>query len=354
MPKEEPSYSLRSRGDASHSDGLPPVTRKKRDFQFSNQTADSGLGNSHVPEYTSDESSGEELNNKTDNTVQNLNTSNNLIQNIPSIQIGPVNREENIVPNNDPNNPENMVLLANQTISLNDALVCVPRFDGNDSDLIDFASCCRDAKAMLPAAVEGNLVKLIYGRELGRIYQKENESVIDYVNRLRQKSKEITEWFLSNNLEATEDQVTEFKNQIDASVAECFTQNLRNEIDQRMPACVTVEDALANAIQIEKKLNARNELRKDPNEREIDAKKSKPVKFISNNNNSNNSDKLRNLTDKTNSANNNFNKPNTSKLQNSQMRCHRCQKPGHFARECPESAAENCQICNKSGHSVTG
>lgn len=272
MPKEEPSYSLRSRGDASHSDGLPPVTRKKRDFQFSDQTADSGLGNSHVPEYTSGESSDEELNNKTDNTVQNLNTSNNSIQNIPSIQIAPVNREENIVPNNDPNNPENMALPANQTISLNDALVCVPRFDGNASDLIDFASCCREANAMLPAAVEGNLVKLIYGSklsanvkqslnattfdtledllkalkkvfvptkslfqlqgELGRIYQKENESVIDYVNRLRQKSKEITEWFLSNNLEATEDQVTEFKNQIDVSVVECFTQNLKNEIDQ--------------------------------------------------------------------------------------------------------------------------
>lgn len=127
-----------------------------------------------------------------------------------------------------------------------------------------------------------------------------------------------------NNLEATEAQLTKFKNQMDAWVAECFTQNLRNEIDERTvdSRSPTVEYTLANAIKIEKKSNAHNEIREDPNEKEIDTKKLKSVKFNSNsNNNSNNPDKLRNVTDKTNSAINTY-KPNTSKFQNSQMRCH--------------------------------
>lgn len=50
MLNEKQSYSLRSKGNASHFDGLPPATRKKRDFQFSDRAADSGLGTSQIPD----------------------------------------------------------------------------------------------------------------------------------------------------------------------------------------------------------------------------------------------------------------------------------------------------------------
>ncbi|CAD6230383.1 GSCOCG00012174001-RA-CDS [Cotesia congregata] len=126
-----------------------------------------------------------------------------------------------------------MVLAANQSISLNDALAFVPRFEGASEELIDFCKCCKEAKDILPNEAEPNLVKLIYGvklhdkvkaslnyqvpetianltsslkktyvasksliqlqGELGQIFQGKGESVVDFANRLRKKTREITE-----------------------------------------------------------------------------------------------------------------------------------------------------------------
>ncbi|CAG5096807.1 Protein of unknown function, partial [Cotesia congregata] len=124
-----------------------------------------------------------------------------------------------------------MSLTPNQNISLTDALSFFPKFEGNPSELIDFLNCCKEAKSVLPEAAEGNLTKLIYGSklgakvktslniavpvtiagltselkkiyvpnktlfqlqgELGRMYQKDTESVVEFVNRLRKKGREI-------------------------------------------------------------------------------------------------------------------------------------------------------------------
>ncbi|CAG5084926.1 Protein of unknown function [Cotesia congregata] len=128
---------------------------------------------------------------------------------------------------------DDMALAPNQNISLNDALAFVPKFEGNPGELLDFLKCCDEAKSVLPAGAEGNLVKLIYGGklgvkvkasinstlpanitelseklkkiyipskslfqlqgELGRMFQKEGESVVDFVNRLRKKGREIVD-----------------------------------------------------------------------------------------------------------------------------------------------------------------
>ncbi|CAD6234233.1 GSCOCG00012378001-RA-CDS, partial [Cotesia congregata] len=60
-----------------------------------------------------------------------------------------------------------MSLTPNQNISLTDALSFFPKFEGNPSELIDFLNCCKEAKSVLPEAAEGNLTKLIYGSKLG-------------------------------------------------------------------------------------------------------------------------------------------------------------------------------------------
>ncbi|KAH0563778.1 hypothetical protein KQX54_006345 [Cotesia glomerata] len=123
-----------------------------------------------VDEFTDDESSEEEPPNNpkaqipvvisppqvpvVDNPPRNLVI--NLSQ-VPVVDNSPQNLVVNLPNNNDPEielNLEEMALNANQNISLNDALVCVPRFEGNPGDLIDFATCCRDAKGMLPEAAE--------------------------------------------------------------------------------------------------------------------------------------------------------------------------------------------------------
>lgn len=274
---------MRSKGDDGLVSGLPLPTRRKRNLTF----VDSGLGTTGIPDLTDDESSPDER----DETQ--LPTTNNNKNQDNSNQINNNRDNNNQINNNqdDGNNPENvetMALPANQSISLNDALVCVPRFDGVPSDLIDFATCCREAKGMLPDAAEANLVKLVYSSklspnvkdslnniipatiaelvknlkknfiptkslfqlqgELGRIFRRGNESVINYVNRLRKKAREIVDCYQSQNAEATPEQLQEFKDGVDKNIADCFTNNLINEIDQRMPPSATVEEALQNAI----------------------------------------------------------------------------------------------------------
>ncbi|CAG5078317.1 Protein of unknown function [Cotesia congregata] len=116
-----------------------------------------------------------------------------------------------------------MVLAANQSILLKDALAFVPQFNGVPEKLIDFSKCCKEAKDVLPAEAEANLCKLIYGvklddkvkaslshtipatildlgknlkkihvasktvfqlqGELEQLYQEKGKSVVDYANR---------------------------------------------------------------------------------------------------------------------------------------------------------------------------
>lgn len=406
MPNEnnsEKPYSLRGHGEAPFSEGLPPRTENKQ-FKFDNSfginaTIDSGIGKTLIEsKLTSDEDPEEETVQKNKNTIGSVNLNITTIVNnnndnpaigLKEVEPQQINNLEIVdqVDREEIEQPENMALAPNQSISLNEALTFVPRFEGDSSDLIDFIYSCDEVKSVLPVAAKANLVKFIYGSELGpkvkdslnnvipatiedlikalkkiyvpskslfqlqgelgRIYQKEGESVVDFVNGLRKKGKEIVECFLSDNPASTPAQVTEFENKIESSIATCFTQNLRNEIDQRMPVCENVVDALDNAIKIEKKLNARRELRR--NSRTTDQKKntpSKPVKFAAGVSNklpiSNNSLQTQNKNDPVNVSQNNNNV-----LSN--QNCNRCGQSGHFSNVFP---SVKCQTCYKLWHSA--
>lgn len=292
-----------------------------------------------------------------------------------------------------------MVLPTSQHISLTDAASFVHRFDGTLSELTDFLSCCEDAWSVLPNAAEENLIKLIYRTklspkvwtslnnvvpasldaltkalkklyvsskslfqlqgELGRLYQLYGESVIDFVNILRKKGKEIVEWYTSDNPEAAPAEIEAFKTLTNSSAVECFTQNLRNEIDLQMPVCDTVEEALEAAIKLEKKLNARRELRYDSSEKkkseqkksdQKNKEKSITVNFAAG---KQDNAKLPTLAPQGRSnniraINNSNNNPNI--VNNGVgISCYNCHQSGHIARYCPEL---ECQLCLVKGHST--
>ena len=118
-----------------------------------------------------------------------------------------------------------MAIPVNQTVSLKDAVKIVPEFDGSNISLGQFLEGCSDAKNMVEAGAEGNLVKLIRSKifdearqaivdqtfntveelknfykaiyiptrsvqqligELGREFQRDGESVISFANRLKE------------------------------------------------------------------------------------------------------------------------------------------------------------------------
>ncbi|CAG5084881.1 Protein of unknown function [Cotesia congregata] len=291
MSDNDKPYSLRKHGETPFPEGLPPTTRKK--FQFTdppdaNATVDSGVGKSLIhPEYTSDEDSEEEptVKNSNNSDLDNL-SANTLNDNSENNSVIEQDKVEGVLSVQNPidlnlvnqihqeglENINNMALAANQNISLNDALTFVPRFDGVPSELTDFLNCCNDAKSVLPDVAESNLTKLIYGSKLSSKAGKDA-----------------------------------FKNNTDTSVSGCFVQNLRNEIDQRMPVCANAEEALQNAINIERKLNARKELRREPKEKKSNEEKKKSDEKIKN------SSKSVNFTT---GSQNKPNKPSTSQNNN--------------------------------------
>lgn len=406
---ENKSYSLRKHGNLPFPQGLVDKPRKPR-FQITSpsgvdRTTDSGVGRSVIsPEITSDES---DTDSPSKNKTKLINQTADQIEVIVPVDPEPIDNRQVVDPpiDNRDLNPvanailipvlreenfeeDNMALPANQHISLSDALSFVPKFDGNSNELLEFLNCCKEAKSVLPDGAEANLTKLIYGiklsakiktslnsvipatitelttklkqiyipnkslfqlqGELGRIYQKENEPVIEFVNRLRKKGHEIVECHKAENPDATAAALGEFKTKIDSSIANCFMQNLVNEIDQRMPVCNTVEDALTNAMKIEKKLKVRKELHRDLNaEHKKEFKKierhpnnDRPVNFVANNSTAGNSNARQTNT------NNNF-KNNKTNNGDTYGACRKCGKPGHFAKNCTNLS---CQICFTPGH----
>ncbi|CAG5100645.1 Protein of unknown function [Cotesia congregata] len=184
-----------------------------------------------------------------------------------------------------------MELTDSQNISLHDALTFVPRFKGDSDELIDFISCCQDAKQIMPEAAEANLAKLIYLAKLSsnvklslnHVIPITIEGLVKALKRIYVSSKSIYQ------------------------LQEVFTQNLNNEIDERMPICDNIEEALTNAIRIERKLKMRREIR--------------------------NGTKTSNVKNRT--------IGNFENFTNTTEACQICDSIGHTAKECPQIIQSN-------------
>lgn len=61
---------------------------------------------------------------------------------------------------------DDMALAQNRNISLHDALLFVPKCEGNPCELLDFLNCCKGAKSVLPDGAKENLAKLFHGMKL--------------------------------------------------------------------------------------------------------------------------------------------------------------------------------------------
>lgn len=263
----------------------------------------------------------------------------------------------------------------NQVVSLRDALAVIPEYDGKTSSLGAFIQGCEEAVEMLEPESEKYLVKAVRVKikgeprrtihlntfanieelvdflksiyapsrniyqlqgELGAIYQKQDESVIAYSNRLRDVGFQILDAYeFGRSNEADE----AFKKNTEDSLPACFINGLRPEIEQRMGRHHEIDDAVKEAVKIEREIAARAALR---------GEKTSPPE----------------------PRGNKTEKRNVNVVISEETICQVCKKTGHIAPTCPTLKQNNaqsgetqeqktepkrnavCQVCNKIGHSA--
>lgn len=259
-------------------------------------------------------------------------------------------------------------------VSLKDALTVVPTYDGVTASLNSFIQGCDEALEMIDPGSEEQLVKAVrikivgeprrsiaqqtFGRlkelydflkciyaparniyqlqgELGSIFQKPEESVVAYANRVRDLGFQILEAYESENNAPAD---AAFKRNTTASLPPCFIQGLKPEIEARMSGEGTIDDIVKRAVKIEKQLIARAALREgikdspDPKAKEPRTETKRSIKAIS----------------------------------SEELECQLCNKSGHVVANCPDkprgpmadppdagSQGKNvpvCQHCEKRGH----
>lgn len=251
----------------------------------------------------------------------------------------------------------------NPFATLKYAVEAVPFFDGKNIPLTYFIEGCEEAKAMLPAEAEPQFTKIIRTRivgearrtiqdqdfdsvaqltkhleqiygpskniyqlqgELGCIYQKNEEDVVTYANRVKMLGKQILEAH-KNAGNALPGQ--NIKGLLEKDMCKCFIRGLKPEIEQRIARNLDVLATITDALRIERELREMTDLRQGQS----------------------------NLANKVQSAN------------RSRETCQFCFKEGHLASNCrkltqfsqqiynkPALGTEIliCQICKKRGHSA--
>lgn len=199
----------------------------------------------------------------------------------------------------DPPNPPERIMQNNaQTVSLKDALRCVPEFSGKPGTFYTFQEGCEEAKEMIGDAAEGNLVKVIRSKVTGdarrtlkgtsfttvaelisylksvyfsneplfqlygnmaKLHQKPDELVIIFVNRIREMNFQIIDAFKSeqNPNEAT---LRDFKTNLERNSIAVFKKGLKPDIEQRLTDSVVFNDVVQSAIKAEKYLKDKEDL----------------------------------------------------------------------------------------------
>ena len=268
--------------------------------------------------------------------------------------------------------------MAVQAIPLKDVLTVVPEFNGENIPLSVFLKGCEEAKEMITDENEPHLVKIIrskltgearkaiYGQafatigelkdvikaiyapaktvhqllgEMGNDYQRDNETVISFANRIRDLGRRIIETQRVNtgNVEAR------FKASIESNSVECFKRGLKTEIEQRIENSEDMQHIVENAIKAERLVEARKALGRGGGKFEDSSQHKGVIRgtYVSQIVNAEEREKVRDTFG-----------PQMSTI------CQFCGKTGHTADKCRNrfsrvnSAQIVCQICNKEGHAA--
>jgi hypothetical protein len=343
--KKSKSRSKPPTADPVHtSTPIIPTTSTPRQINFS--LDESSLENTLV--YTA-ETPEPDSDGSDDITIQQFETpSNNIID----------------ITESDSENSETMA--QNPFATLKYAVEAVPYFDGNNISLNYFIEGCEEAKSMLPKEAEQQFTKIIRTRivgearrtiqdqefdkvsqltsylkkvygpsknvyqlqgELGCIYQKTEEDVITYANRVKILGKQILEAYRSSGHPAPDQNI---KTSLEIDMCKCFIRGLKPDIEQRIARELDVNETVADALRIERELKAMTDLRQGQS---VHSGQNRP--------------------------------PHTNRLREI---CQICYKEGHAANNCrklnnqPLSQNQNqarlgteiliCQICKKRGHSA--
>ncbi|XP_025267027.1 uncharacterized protein LOC112638849 [Camponotus floridanus] len=249
----------------------------------------------------------------------------------------------------------------NPFATLKYAVEAVPFFDGKNIPLSYFIEGCEEAKSMLPKEAEAQFTKVIRTRivgearrtiqdqdfdtvsnltsylkqiygpsknvyilqgELGRVYQKNEEDVVTYANRVKLLGKQILEAYRSTSRSLPDQNI---KASLEGDMCKCFIRGLKPEIEQRIARDLDVHGTVADALRIERELRAMTDLRQG---QETHSGQNKP--------------RIRET-------------------------CQICYKEGHVASNCRKLTQSSslgqlpgalgteiliCQICKKRGHSA--
>ncbi|CAB0037871.1 unnamed protein product [Trichogramma brassicae] len=232
-------------------------------------------------------------------------------------------------------------------ISVKDVLELVQKFDG--TNLTTFFSQIEDAKAMVGADGEAALVmwlkimlplearKALAGTEhkkvaefktalekfyctsrsipqlqgeLGNIYQKQDESVLSYANRVREIERQIIEIKKGG---AAEEPDAAFTTELNAMVLESFKRGINRDLYPAIRGEKDIKTIVSIAIKEEKEFYWRKNLQP------AEASKKKVM---------------------------------TVEAPTAPMAelCQLCKRPGHIAKSCPD--LPKCQLCQKIGHTA--
>jgi len=103
-------------------------------------------------------------------------------------------------------------------------------------------------------------VKTVYQLqgELGCIYQKNEEDVVTCANRVKILGKQILEAYKGPG-NTLPDQTT--KTSLEKDICKCFIRELKPEIEQRIARDLDVQETVADALRIERKLRVMTDLR---------------------------------------------------------------------------------------------
>lgn len=284
------------------------------------------------------------------------------------------------------------MLQLNQTVSLKDAAEVVPAFDGKNIPLGQFLEGCSEAKDMVAPAAENNLVKLIRSKisgearqsmlgktfdsiealkdhfkdiyapvrsvnqllgELGNEYQREDEKVLTFANRLREIASRILE--AQRVIVGTVDD--SFKSSMESNVFDCFKRGLKPEIGNKLTAGITAADAVKSAIKVEKELEAQKALRRGADlkadHRPFQKKFVSSCQLCEQEGHIAPQCKFVNKIDLTCSycKMNGHNVDNCWKRnKDAKVKCQLCERDGHSAKNC--QLANKCQVCKKLGHTA--